>query len=146
VLQSRSAFANRDILNLAESFHAIESLKPNWDGYGAERILPIIRVNARAIALRLMGMGAPAPEVTPTPDGTIELEWDLPSGRAHLEIGATTFSFVMHMRAGGKALTAGSINADMTRAASFICTQICQADPATNSFTAIDWIFRAHGV
>jgi hypothetical protein len=68
-----------------------EALPTNWDGYGADRIDPETVKNARS-ALKGLRQ-APAPELTPNPNGTISLEWESPSGLAHLEVGKTRYSF-----------------------------------------------------
>ncbi|MCL2146593.1 MAG: hypothetical protein FWH52_02180 [Synergistaceae bacterium] len=77
----------KEIMDLAE-------LKENWDGDGA---LPIIKeviensVNAVRSLCRRWG----APEITPSPNGTVILEWFHNDVEFYLEIGKNNFCFLV---------------------------------------------------
>ena len=82
-----------------------EALPANWDGYGADRIDAQSVKNARA-ALKVL-RAAPAPELTPNPNGTISMEWETPSGLAHLEVGKTRYSFYVKPSGGDASVIDG---------------------------------------
>lgn len=66
-------------------------LQFNWDGYGGLPITPESRISAH----RLMNVAAPAmlsPEISPSSNGTIALEWKSNDGDAYIEIGRTRYS------------------------------------------------------
>lgn len=92
-----SSVAERDAL--VRTIGALSSLADNWDGYGASRIDPRTARNAITAAEGLLNF-APAPDVVPNPNGTITFAWETGDGEAHLEIGATRFSFFLIPRAG----------------------------------------------
>ena len=73
----------------------IQHLKPDWDGYGSLPVSKEAIAHARGF-LGILEAQTPTladPEITPTPSGTIALEWEADSGEAYLEIGKTRFSF-----------------------------------------------------
>ena len=77
--------------------HNIEELaclKENWDGYGASAISQRARDNALYFIslIEAAPYGAPIPEISPTPNGTISFEWETPHAEAYLEIGNTRYS------------------------------------------------------
>lgn len=84
----------------------LSALPANWDGYGAERIDSDVVKNVRASLPSLL-RAAPAPEITPNPNGTISLEWASPTGVAHLEIGKTRFSFYVKSSGGRASVSDG---------------------------------------
>ena len=48
---------------------------PNWDGYGAEALKKNISKNLKEL-IDLFPNKVKLPSVTPSPDGTIDLDWD----------------------------------------------------------------------
>ena len=81
-------------------------LPDNWDGYGGLPISKGAVANARA-ALSSLLAAVPLPDITPNPNGTISMEWETERGVAHLEVGATRFSFFLQPRVGGSTYAAG---------------------------------------
>ncbi len=66
-------------------------LGPDWDGYGAEPISSRCIANASAL-LAALRPGIPSPELTPNPNGTLTLDWEVDGQTLSLELGATRFS------------------------------------------------------
>lgn len=80
---------------LASSERQIEELcrmPRGWDGYGALPISSITKYNSLQALRGILG-SAPAPDITPNPNGTLSFEWETERGVAHLEIGQTRISF-----------------------------------------------------
>jgi hypothetical protein len=77
-----------------KSIDAFRTLRENWDGYGAAAISPIACDNARYFIdlIEAAPFGLPAPELSPTPAGTISFEWEGSHAEAYLEIGNTRYS------------------------------------------------------
>lgn len=79
---------------------ALSKLEENWDGYGG---LPTTR-ESRVYARRFLAHASPAilnPEITPSSNGTIGLEWQSNHGEAYLEIGRTRYSGHIQPKHGG---------------------------------------------
>ncbi|HTV46162.1 MAG TPA: hypothetical protein VMF05_12680 [Stellaceae bacterium] len=76
------------------SIDQFATLNANWDGYGASPIAEPARENARHFVdmIEATPFGLPAPDVSPTPAGTISFEWEAPHAEAYLEIGNTRYS------------------------------------------------------
>jgi hypothetical protein len=69
----------------------IAKLKMDWDGYGALPVTPDSCSHAQRF-LAATPQGMKAPEITPTSNGTITLEWESSEGNALIEIGRTRYS------------------------------------------------------
>jgi hypothetical protein len=69
-------------------------LQDDWDGYGAASISREVRDNALHFikVIEAAPFGMQAPEISPTPTGTISFEWVTPHTKAFLEIGNTRYS------------------------------------------------------
>ena len=80
-----------ELANALESVEEFAAMPANWDGYGALEILEQTASNTKSALERLMVV-APAPDITPNPNGTISLEWETHEGFAHIEIGMTRYS------------------------------------------------------
>ncbi len=73
---------------IQEEIATLKSLGKNWDGYGAEAPIGAL-VNCVEGFLRSVGSQAvmpPKPEVTPSNDGGVMLEWETAKGDFFLEI------------------------------------------------------------
>ena len=72
----------------------LAALNENWDGYGASAISQQTLDNALRFidTIEAAPHGLPAPEISPTPNGTISFEWEAPHTEAYLEIGNTRYS------------------------------------------------------
>ncbi len=84
----------------------LAKLKPDWDGYGALPIAPEGFLNARTFLARTP-RGMLTPEISPTSNGTISLEWESGDGDAYLEIGRTRFSGHIQPRYGSTVYVQG---------------------------------------
>ena len=60
-------------------------LEPNWDGYGAERINPVVIRETRELLTRIADRTEKAPIIVPTSRGAIQLEWHRGSRCLELE-------------------------------------------------------------
>ncbi len=69
----------------------IGRLKANWDGYGALAVASDACAHAQGF-LAVPPLGMLVPEVNPTSNGTVSLEWSSSEGDAYLEIGRTRYS------------------------------------------------------
>lgn len=94
---------------LIRQLDELSQLTDNWDGYGGAAIDPSALSQARRLLgahirnTRDLGM----PEITPTANGTVALEWQEASGDALVEIGATRISGFIKPRAGNAVLLGG---------------------------------------
>lgn len=69
----------------------ISSLADGWDGYGALAPTPESCAHVKSF-LAGVGREIPAPDVSPSSNGTINLEWQSNEGIAFLEVGRTRYS------------------------------------------------------
>ena len=88
---------------------AIGHLESGWDGYDALPISLDVCTNARRF-LAASPSTLPAPEITPTSNGTINFEWSGYEADAYLEIGRTRFSGHIQPRGGKTIYLRGSLN------------------------------------
>lgn len=58
-----------------ESFTSLMALPTNWDTYGARVIDPRAVYHALVLLTQTMGPTSPAPQVVPTSQGHVQLEW-----------------------------------------------------------------------
>jgi hypothetical protein len=73
-----------------KSLLAIVALNNNWDSYGANRISPKVAEATHDLLWNVMQKTTPAPQVVPSANGSIQLEWHLK--RIDLEIEVKSFS------------------------------------------------------
>jgi hypothetical protein len=76
------------LIPLGEALHELVGLEPNWDSYGA---LPPSRhalLFAWELASRLVEHGMPIPQVFPTRNGGVQLEWHTPHASLEWELDA----------------------------------------------------------
>jgi hypothetical protein len=79
---------HEDTRPLGAALDALVGLEPNWDSYGA---LPPSRgalVHAWGVASMLVEQGLPIPQVFPTRNGGVQLEWHVPRASLEWEIDA----------------------------------------------------------
>lgn len=62
------------------------SLEPNWDSYGARRVAWESALTAASLVAGLVEQGIAAPDVMPTVDGGISIEWHRPQWEFVLEV------------------------------------------------------------
>ncbi|HET7267623.1 MAG TPA: hypothetical protein VFJ15_05890 [Oleiagrimonas sp.] len=94
--------------NLRQRLAELKSLPPGWDGEDAEPISIRTSKMAQDVGLRLLGRTLP-PEITPNPGDTLTFEWESDAGSALLEIGHTTYSFLMKTKSGERTTDMGSL-------------------------------------
>lgn len=103
--------------NLAHLFEAslrqrlaeLKSLPAGWDGEGAEPISAVTLQMAQLVGVRLLDR-TPPPEITPNAGDTLTLEWESDAGSALLEIGHTTYSFLMKTKSGKRTTDMGLLS------------------------------------
>ena len=80
-----------------EQLKVFSTLDNNWDGYGGSRISEQAIRHARALLYTQLYSHAQLalPEITPTPNGTLVIEWQGQQGEAAVEIGNTRVSGVI---------------------------------------------------
>jgi|SRR5690348_11478691 len=94
--------------SLRQRLAELKSLPAGWDGEGAEPISVLTSKMAQEVGLRLLGHTLP-PEITPNPCDTLTFEWESDAGSALLEIGHTTYSFLMKTKSGKRTTDMGSL-------------------------------------
>lgn len=87
------------ISHTRDPFAVVESLKDNWDGEGALAPTQSILDTVRRVLKSFAGI-VPLPEVTANVNGTVSIEWEYGADYASVEIGASTFAFIMRARGG----------------------------------------------
>lgn len=76
---------------VTELLDQLSNLEPNWDGGAADPVSNQAIEHCRRL-LAVVGKTEFLPEITPNPNGTVTLDWDLGVGDFSLEFGATQFS------------------------------------------------------
>jgi hypothetical protein len=94
--------------SLRQRLTELKLLQAGWDGEGAEPISPLTLKMAQGVGLRLLGRTFP-PEITPNTGDTLTFEWESDAGSALLEIGHTTYSFLMKTNSGKRTTDMGSL-------------------------------------
>lgn len=89
-----SVFATRVEQPDESALDEIESLEDNWDGEGSLAPTAEIVDATRRIVQATSGI-LPRPEITPNDNGTITIEWRAQADYASLEVGSTSFAFMM---------------------------------------------------
>ena len=77
-----------------DNVYALAEMPDDWDGYGAPAFQSSTIENSLGAIRGLLNI-APAPEITPNPNGTVSFERETSSGVSHLEIGEKKFSFYL---------------------------------------------------
>jgi hypothetical protein len=81
--------AQLDTLNaLVERLRHLLDLPADWDSYGAVPVRADVVQQAAHLIRDWLTEGIPAPQIVPTPDGGVQLEWHQPA--AYLEIHLST--------------------------------------------------------
>jgi len=81
-------------LRAARAVGELSKLAPDWNSHRADRISDQSRAWATELLIaldklnRALGCRIPAPAVTPTPDGGVQLAWSVPSPEGELEVEA----------------------------------------------------------
>ncbi|MGB2678476.1 MAG: hypothetical protein WAN12_15435 [Candidatus Acidiferrum sp.] len=114
VLSSKPTVA-RPYLNTAQStIEVIGNLEADWDGYGARPISSTVCTNAqRFLAVSPVEMSSP--EITPTSNGTLNLEWASNDAEAYLEIGRTRYSGHIECKHGTTVYLSGKLDEPSTQ-------------------------------
>ena len=94
--------------SLRQRLAELKSLPSGWDGEGAEPISAATLQMAQGVGLRLLDR-TPPPEITPNAGDTLTFEWESDVGSALLEIGHTTYSFLMKTKSGKRTTDMGSL-------------------------------------
>lgn len=90
--QEHGSFRSAEWEEAAASLTPLQSLKDNWDGYGALSVSVAAFRNAYYILNRAYRCGLPAPDaIYPSPSGTVCFEWENEDRKAELEVGETRY-------------------------------------------------------
>jgi hypothetical protein len=87
------------IVTRRDPLTVVGSLTDDWDGAGALAPTEDIVGTVRRV-LHLFENIVPDPEVTANENGTVTIEWDHGANFASVEIGATSFAFIMRTTSG----------------------------------------------
>lgn len=87
----------------------LKDLSSNWDGEGAESLSDLTLRNAQKIAL-LVAKQTCFPDITPNPGDTLAFEWETESGSALMEVGHSTYSFLMKTKSGKRSTHTGNLD------------------------------------
>ena len=94
---------------LTEQLDAMLALKPNWDGYGADPIVPAAVELAKEFVALIAAVRPGDPfagmHVTPGRDGGVLVEWDDPGFEHELEINPDGSIGVLHVEKGTGVMT-----------------------------------------
>ena len=95
--------------SLRQRLAELKSLPAGWDGEGAEPISTLTLQKAQDVGLRLLDRTLP-PEIIPNVGDTLTFEWESDTGSALLEVGHTTYSFLMKTKSGKRMTDMGSLS------------------------------------
>lgn len=95
--------------SLRQRLAELKSLPAGWDGEGAEPISNLTSQMAQDVGVRLLSRTRP-PEITPNAGDTLTFEWESDAGSALLEIGHTTYSFLMKTKSGKRTTDMGLLS------------------------------------
>ncbi len=62
-------------MEVVNDLYSILALNDNWDSYGATRFSPEIAKAVTSLLIDIMQTNTPAPQVVPSANGSIQLEW-----------------------------------------------------------------------
>ena len=73
-----AALQSRDVLyhEVTRDVWALASLPDNWDGYGAQSVDHVAQRVAISLLVQLIGFDVPKPDILPTANGGVALEWE----------------------------------------------------------------------
>jgi hypothetical protein len=93
---------------LIDKLRELLRLPRDWDGYGAEPVRPEAALTSALIVNATLAKGARFPEIIPTVDGGVQIEWR--RGNRHLEIEVMSpYEISMLYREGGVSKWEGSL-------------------------------------
>lgn len=100
---------------------AILALNNNWDSYGAKRISDRVAGATDDLLWRVMQKNTPAPQIVPSANGSIQLEWHLRGIDLEVEVESYALSRVFFEDAQNEELPwEGDIDVDLTKLVHFI--------------------------
>jgi hypothetical protein len=76
-------------LSVVANLTALRNLDDGWYDEGSVGIHAVVIDRAKSVIESALKAGLPKPEITPTPHGTISIEWESRNVSAYLEIGRT---------------------------------------------------------
>ena len=102
--------AAQSALTAQIALEEFSKLKGDWDGYGALPLTPESCAHVQKF-IAVAPQGMQAPEIAPTSNGTIALEWQSEQGEAFLEVGRTRYSGHIQPHNGGTIFVQGQLSA-----------------------------------
>jgi hypothetical protein len=104
-----------------KALYAILALDDNWDSYGAKRISPEIASAADELLRDIMLASTPAPQVVPSANGSIQLEWHIGGIDLEIEVESLAKSQVLFEdKQNEEPAWEGKIDYDLTRLVHYI--------------------------
>lgn len=101
--------------------YAILGLDDNWDSYGSKRISSRVADAAIGLLYNIMQANTPAPQVVPSANGSIQLEWHLVGVDLDIEVESTTASKVFFEDSlNEESAWEGEISFDLTKLVGYI--------------------------
>ncbi len=100
---------------------AIVALNNNWDSYGADRISPKVAEAVHELLWNIMQMATPAPQIVPSANGSIQLEWHQKGIDLEIEVKSfSSFSVFFEDAQNEEASWEGDIETDLTKLVRYI--------------------------
>lgn len=78
-----------------ESLYAILALGDNWDSYGANRFSPETAKAVDELLINIMHVQTPSPQIVPSANGSIQLEWHICGIDLEIEVESLSTSRVI---------------------------------------------------
>jgi hypothetical protein len=115
------AYIPKWLSQTTKALYAILALDDNWDSYGAKRISPEIASAADELLRDIMLASTPAPQVVPSANGSIQLEWHIGGIDLEIEVESLAISQVIFEdKQNEEPAWEGEINYDLTRLVHYI--------------------------
>ncbi|MDP2200825.1 MAG: hypothetical protein Q8K07_02310 [Methylicorpusculum sp.] len=113
--------------------YAILSLEDNWDSYGAKRISNRVADAATELLCNIMQANTPAPQVVPSANGSIQLEWHLAGVDLEIEVESANASKVFFEDSlNEESAWEGEISFDLTKLVDYISILTTRAQRSTH--------------
>lgn len=77
-----------------DGLYSILALGDNWDSYGANRFSPEIAKAVSDLLINIMHINTPAPQLVPSANGNIQLEWHIGGIDLEIEVESLSTSYV----------------------------------------------------
>lgn len=126
---------------LVQQLNQLEVLADNWDGYGGASFSQSALEQARKmLGAQLHSSGKVSlPNIVPTSNGTVALEWQEGDGEAVVEIGSTRVSGFIKAHNAPPVFLSGSTAAYMTSLPTLIGNCLASESPKATSISQVEF-------